>query len=60
MEFGIREKTDSCEIRINNKGLISAQVKVYEYRLDDAVVNALKSARELLVIIKEQNKGREK
>lgn len=59
-EIYIQEKTDSCKISINAKGQFSAEIKVYDYDLEDAVTKALAQAKTILEVIKEQNKEERK
>lgn len=53
------ENLDSCKISINAKGQFSAEIKVYDEDIDDAMCICLKKAKEMLIVIKEQNKGGE-
>jgi hypothetical protein len=50
------EKTDSCEISINQSGKWSGKVKVYSSSINKAMQKALNKGKELAVIIDEQNK----
>ena len=50
------EKTDSCKIAINAKGHWSAEVKVYAEDIDKAMTTALNKAKELSIMIEENNK----
>jgi len=54
---GVVEKTDSCKIAVNAKGLWSGEVKVYAEDVNDAMRIALGKAEELSKRIKMENGG---